>query len=223
MAMSRVTLRMATAAAATGAMALALAGCGSVGTTQSGGPTGSVPVSPATTAAAPTITLGSGAPNTAPGATGAANPADAAPACTGDQIHQSNRSDGAATGHAGVVLLFTNTSGSTCTLTGYPGAAVSYSNGSHSDAARVMEGYLGGAAGYSAPPIVTLAAAATASAILMWTDVADPNATCQASNYTELLTTTPNTQSTVTYQGGYSCENLQVTPVVPGSSGSTAQ
>lgn len=215
MAMSRVTLRIATSTAASGAIALALAGCASVGTTgTAAGSMGSTTTAPATSSASASA---------APGATGdALVPADGVSACTGAQIRQSQTGAGAGMGHLGDILVFTNISGSTCTLTGYPGASVGFPSGTHSDATRTMQGYLGGAGGYTTPPVVTLAAGATASAMLMWTDVDDPSATCQTADYTELLTTTPNTQSTATYQGTYSCENLQVTPVVPGSTGSSS-
>lgn len=223
---SAAKLRRASAASGCVAAALTLAGC----TGGSSNPSGSVTISAAvepTTGPAPQVTLPGGPASSGP-ASPAAPTTAAAPhvigaggPCTGAQIHQSYQGAGAALGHEGDILVFTNTSSSTCTLTGYPGATVSYSNGGHWDAARVLSGYLGGAQGDSAPPLVTLAPGAAASSVLMWTDVGDPSAACHSSNYTELLTTTPNTQSTVTYHGTFTCENLQVTPVVPGTTGQT--
>ena len=226
MAMSRVTLRIAGAAAVAVAAASTLAGCTSGNGGQPPGQADGAPTTAASTAAAPMITLNAvtGTGGATAGATatgGAANPADGTAACTGGQIRQSFTSGGAAAGHLGLILVFTNTSGSACSMNGYPGASVSDANGSHWNAAREMEGYMGGAGGFSSPPTVVLAPGGTASALLMWTDVDDPNATCHTTDYTELLTTTPNTQSTVTYHGTYSCENLQVTPVVQGSGGRT--
>ncbi|HEV2635727.1 MAG TPA: DUF4232 domain-containing protein [Actinocrinis sp.] len=228
--MNTATKRIAGAAAMAVAVATALAGCASQAGTQVAGsssPIGSAPPSQSTVSAAPTVTLGTGSATPVPGATAnAENQPAGPPACTGAQIRQSTGPLGAAMGHQGEALVFTNTSGTTCTITGYPGATVSKPGGSHWDAARVLSSYLGGATGLTAPPVVTLAPGAAASALLMWTDVQDPSAPCRASGFTQLQTTTPNTQSTVTYNaanGDYSCENMQVTPVVPGTTGETQQ
>jgi Protein of unknown function (DUF4232) len=224
---SAARLRRAGAASVAVAAGLTLAGCTGGSSNPSGSVTISTAAGPTIISPAPQIVLPSGPASSSPASpaaptTGAAaRVVGAGGACTGDQIRQSTQSLGAALGHRGDVLVFTNTSASTCTMSGYPGATVSYSNGGHWDAARVLFGYMGGAQGETAPPTVTLAPGAAASSVLMWTAVDDTSAACQNSNYTELLTTTPNTQSTVTYQGTFSCENLQVTPVVPGTTGQT--
>ena len=219
---TRAALRTASAVAVCAAVTSTLAGCRNQNMTASTGSTATTPPVVTTTTPAPLVTLGGASPNVAvvgPGPTGPGG----VPACTGGQIRQSLTGDGAGAGHIGDVLVFTNTGTAACALSGYPGATVAGPAGLRWNAARVLVGYMGGAVGDSNPPTVTLAPGGTASALLMWTDVDDPSAACQGSGYTSLLTTTPNTESTVTYQGSYTCENIQVTPVVPGSTGTVSQ
>jgi len=165
------------------------------------------------------------------------------PACTGSQLRQSIASAGIGTGHVGEAVIFTNVSSHKCHLNGYPGVAVRYINGSEWNAQRTMSTWFGGAQptssglgsppGYPSPPTVDLAPGAAASATVAWTDVTpDLEWPCQNLNYPMMLITAPNTKTTVTYWatpshqaisgtvGGFSCETLQVTPVIPGTAGS---
>jgi hypothetical protein len=127
---------------------------------------------------------------------------------------------GAAAGHLGLVLLFTDT-GAACTLSGYPGAALSGSGGSTLlNAQRTMSGYLGGAQGSSAPASVPLASGATASALLEWSDVPVGGGGCPGTGATALLVTPPNTTVTTTLAPiNVVCSGFQIHPVVPGSTG----
>lgn len=183
------------------------------------GPTG------ATTAAANTET------NTGTG-NGSSNPVKtvsptkpAAPnsitACQGGQIQQSIGAGQSAASHFDIVLLFKNTSSVSCTLTGYAGAAVDYSNGTALNAQRQMTDYMGGDMADSAPQAILLAPGATASGLLAW-NAGPTDAECLGDSGTaKLLVTTPGTANTVTEESsiGGTCANFTVTPVVPGSNG----
>jgi hypothetical protein len=127
------------------------------------------------------------------------------------------------------VLVFTNSGSSTCTLTGYPGATVTnngqYNFAPYVNAQRTLRGYLGGA---SAVTTVSLAPGGTASAVLEWldapTDGSEPNAAnCpgMAGGYLEI--TPPNTTVASKFDPPTDmCTDIQIHPVVSGSSGSSA-
>jgi Protein of unknown function (DUF4232) len=191
---------------------------------------------------APTRSVGSATTGSTGSTASTASVGGATPACTGSQLRQSVASDGVAGGHAGEAVIFTNISSSKCYLGGYPGVAVSYINGSKWSAQRTMSTMLGGAqptssgpgspTGYPSPPTVALLPGAAASATVAWTEVTpDDEWPCQNLNYPMMLITAPNTKTTVTYWatpshqaistkvGGFSCETLQVTPVIPGTAG----
>src|SRR5215468_5551027 len=106
------------AAVAGGLICVALAGCASSGSSAPSAPGSTTAASPATPAA------GSGSANTpavtAPSSTGPAG----SPACATSSL---SVKQGAGQGYAGgvyVAIDFTNTSGSTCTLYGYPGVSL---------------------------------------------------------------------------------------------------
>jgi hypothetical protein len=143
-------------------------------------------------------------------------------ACRNDQIVGTEKGPVAGAGHEGNVLLFTNESGTPCTLTGYPGVAMLSSTGQQLlQAQRSLSGYLGGlASNTTVPPAVTLQPSQTASAIVEGTDVpAGTETSCPS--YPALLVTPPNlTQSTKVTPGLPGCSTIYVHPVVPGSTGS---
>lgn len=121
-------------------------------------------------------------------------------------------------GNFDMVLIFTNTSAKSCAITGYPGAAVDYANGTVLNAQRHMTAYLGGDSADTTPPTVTLSPGASASGLLNWS--AGPmRVECLGTGTARLLVTAPGATNTVTLRSGIggACENFSVTPVVPGS------
>ncbi len=152
--------------------------------------------------------------------TGVGSPGSSEPACGNGQISVSVRDGGAGLGHQSVVLLFTNRSDATCSLTGYPGVAALNSQGSQADQAqREPNGYLGGLENSTTLPLVVLTSGQTASALVEATDVGVSGQACPS--YPALIVTPPGfTVSTKVSVGGFpGCSNLEVHPVVPGTSG----
>ena len=137
--------------------------------------------------------------------------------CTGIQIKVTavDPPGGGAAGHRGVVLLFTNLSTTTCTMTGYPGVDGLGSGGNHiASATRTLSGMIG-FCGCTTPPTVTLAPGTTVSAVTE--GVADGSGPCGV--FFALLVTPPNTStSTQVTNSPYSC-GFTVHPVVPGNAG----
>ena len=161
-------------------VAAAVAGCASSGSSSQPGAPGS------TTAASPTAGTASGSGNTpavaSPSAT-ATGPA----ACPTSSLRVK---PGVAQGYAGgvyQVIDFTNTSGSTCTLYGYPG--VSLVSGP-----PYMQIGLAAKRSTSTPrTLVTLAPGATANAVLQIVDALNyPTASCGPAKATALKIYPPN-------------------------------
>lgn len=125
----------------------------------------------------------------------------------------------AGSGHRSVTLVFTNAGGQPCQLSGYPGVAGLDAVGSQvAQARRTPSGYLGGLASGSAPT-VTLSPGRSASARVeaLAFNAADGSA-CTA--FGGLLVTAPDdTVSTRLPWGNDGCGDLQVHPVVPGTTG----
>ena len=211
-------------AAAVALAAAAVAGCASGGSsaTGAGTPTGAPGSTSATapgTSAAPT----GSSPGTPTGA-----PGGGSSQCTGGTLHTTSASAGVASGHVGLILTFTNTGPASCTLTGYPGAALVGANAQVlMNASRTLSGFLGGAQGYADPPSVTLAPGAPASALLEWADVptgdgAATTANCPGMGASQLQVTPPDTTATVSMPSpGTACGGLQIHPVLAGSTGRT--
>ncbi|WP_084316874.1 DUF4232 domain-containing protein [Actinospica robiniae] len=170
-----------------------------------------------------TATVGASAsasPSAAASASASAS-APAAPGCGDDAITVSLGQGQGAAGHVSVLLLFTNSSGQTCTLQGYPGAELVDPSGTLKplDAVRKLTGNMGGAVGLAKPPLVTLAVGQTVSAVLEWSDVpsGDSSASCYTSADT-LEATPPNSKRSTTLALGSSatvCGAFQVHPVLP--------
>lgn len=150
------------------------------------------------------------------------------PPCGNGQIAVSDTGGGAGLGHVDQVLVFTNTSHTACTLTGYPGVAGLNSTGQDAvQATRTLSGYLGGLLpGDTTLPVVSLAPGQTASAIVEGTD--NPIGSQPCFHFQALLVTPPNlTEQTRVGisdagMGGFpDCSGLKVHPLVAGSSGSS--
>jgi len=146
----------------------------------------------------------------------------APPNCTTTQLHISTGKVGAATGHSGFPLLFNNTSSEECRLSGYPGVALLDSDGRQViEAQREPSGFIGGLPGYSGGPFpaIGLASGGTASALVEGDDVPlDGAAPCGP--FAVILVTPPNAAQSVRVAGGVpGCSDLQVHPVVLGTTG----
>jgi hypothetical protein len=121
-----------------------------------------------------------------------------------------------ATGHGSVVLLFKNRLPQACTLNGYPGLdALDAGGNTLAHATRTMNGFAGGAHHLLA---LTVAPGATVSALAEWMNFnPQGGGSCQTSS--QIATTPPNTTDTVTLNVALSVCDLQIHPVVPGTSG----
>jgi hypothetical protein len=148
--------------------------------------------------------------------------------CTNGQITVTDNGGGAGLGHEDQVVVFTNDSGSVCTLTGYPGVAgLTFSGAQAVQATRTLDGYMGGLLpGVTALPVVALAPGQTASAIAEGTD--KPLGPQPCPGYPSLLVTPPGLTEHIEVdvtdlgaQGFPGCSGIEAHPVVPGSSGSS--
>jgi hypothetical protein len=176
---------------------------------------------PATTppgAAAPAAAAPSG---TAPApAQPAGAPDTATPPCRRPGVVVSAGGQGAGSGHRGVVLVFTNTGARACRLVGYPGVAGLDAAGSQvAQARRTPSGYLGGLLSGGAPPVVTLAAGQSASAMVEALAFNAPDGSACTAFAGMLVTVPDDTVTTRLPWGNDGCGDLQVHPVVAGSTG----
>jgi Protein of unknown function (DUF4232) len=157
----------------------AVAGCASSGSSQPAA-SGSTP---AASPSAPTATSGS---NT-PAVVAPSSPATGTPACATSALQVKLGSSDGYAGGVYVIIDFTNTSGSTCTLFGYPG--VSLVTGP-----PYKQIGLAAKRSTSTPKkLVTLAAGATANAQLQIVDALNfPSASCAPTKATALKIYPPN-------------------------------
>lgn len=126
----------------------------------------------------------------------------------------------AGSGHRGVALILTNTGGRACRVSGYPGVGGLDAGGKRVQARQTPGGYLGGL-GSGSPSTVTLVPGASASALVeaLAFNASDGSA-CAA--FGGLLVTVPD--DTVVTRLSWqtdACSDLQVHPVVPGTTGRT--
>jgi hypothetical protein len=209
-------------------VASALAACGSSNTANPAAVARSaVPGATATQAPSASEHTATAAPTTtAPATTGRAVTGETAahsttPACDGRQLSVSAAPLGAALSHAGFVVVFTNSSQTTCTLVGYPGAAGLDASGKQvMQASRAPAAYLGGLMGAHQTPVrLTLHAGQKASATVQGTSIpSGHSATCP--RLAASLITAPNTQTSVRVANvAPDCSGLIVTQVVPGTLG----
>jgi hypothetical protein len=189
--------------------AVALAGCASAGSSSQPGTSGS------TAAASPSAPAAS---SNSPAVTASSSPAAGTAACatSGLQIKL-----GPADGYAGgtyQTIDFTNTSGSPCTLTGYPGVSL---------VTGPPYKQLGVPAKRSTSrpaQVVTLAPGATASAVVQIVDALNfPSPSCEPAKAAALKVYPPNQFTAVylpdtSYGCGKSVQIMYIAPVRPGSS-----
>jgi hypothetical protein len=119
-----------------------------------------------------------------------------------------------------IAVIFTNISGTPCTLYGYPGVAGLDTNGHQiAQAYRTPQVLLGGAP-TDVPTRVTLASGAQVSALIGGGANPINDETACPADYTAVLVTPPGaTTSTELPVDFPSCSGLAVTPVVPGPTG----
>ena len=197
-----------------GAVALsaawALAACGSATTT-----------SPSTSAA-PSTSAGSSSATSHPSATASmtatstptATPAGT-PLCTSNIRVINGESQGAA-GHLALVLIFNNVGHTACRIVGYPKVDLLSSSGSTvAHAQQALSGMAGGASAISS---ITLAAGASASALVEASDVPQGSIT-NCGSYS--LSVTPPNQSAAVSAGTAMMPKcaIEVHPVVAGTGG----
>jgi hypothetical protein len=156
-------------------LAAGLAACAQPGT-----PTGAQPITVAPVQTAPAGSPGSTAP-AAPPPSGAAATSHGLPAhsgggrCASGQLVLTVTAGDSAAGHIGLFLVFTNASGQTCTLDGYPGVSLVNGSGTQINDPATWSSALGG------PAVVSLAPGAKAHAnlLLVDTDNFAGNPSCQ--------------------------------------------
>lgn len=141
------------------------------------------------------------------------------PNCTTSQLQVTAGMSSGAAGTIGQVVLFENSSTSTCLLHGFPGVAGLDNVGNQiAQATRVV----GGAPFSGSPaslPTIELAPGNTASALVEGSDVPVGAATSCVS-YAALLVTPPNALQSVHVNASLpGCSGLRVNPVVTGTTG----
>jgi hypothetical protein len=174
----------------------------------------------------------SGNPSTGSGALGSAvttdPPAQTPPAtkaasiaeCTVSGLTIVTHPGDASSGHRSVIIVFTNKGPATCLMQGYPGVAALDSHDKQiAQATRTKNGYLGGLSAALQIPEVDLARNESSSAMVeaLAFNAGDGSA-CVA--YAGLLVTPPDeTHSVKVAWGSDGCSDLQIHPVVTGTSG----
>lgn len=142
----------------------------------------------------------------------------AAPHCTAAQLKVSEGRIQGALGHIMVPIHFRNTSSTTCTLYGYPGAAGLKHGRQVVQAKRVASGYMGGLKQGNPIPLVTLAPHEQGTARIEGSDVTGPSGR-RCKELTGLLVTPPNDRKSVHLKHSPPSCRLQIHPVIKGSSG----
>jgi photosystem II stability/assembly factor-like uncharacterized protein len=119
-----------------------------------------------------------------------------------------------------IAVIFTNISGTPCTLYGYPGVAGLDTNGHQiTQAYRTPQVLLGGAPA-GIPTLVTLASGALASALIGGGANPINGETACPADFTAVLVTPPGARASTELPVDFpSCSGLAVTPVVPGPTG----
>lgn len=138
------------------------------------------------------------------------------PSCSGTALAVTvPREPSGGAGHGGFVVVFTNRSGATCVVQGYPGAAgVNAAGAQVVQATRTLTGYLGGCH-CSAPQAVPLAPGQQASSLLE----GDIGGGDECLVVTSVLVTPPATRTSTAIAMRVDDCHLQIHPVVPGTTG----
>lgn len=221
-----------TAAALVGAAACSAAPAHNQGSASSGTHNNAAFAPPASGAAAPTAsataTQSPAAPATGSANTGAAQPqpsapAQTVPACQNADIQVGNGYGTQSFPQQWSVVVFKNVGDHSCTLQGFPGAAIEV-GGTVVNAARVLDIEHNGQ-GPSRAPLVTIAPGSTGYALMYWLASGAGETNCYPTGAGTMLTTPPDTTKTVTIStGAYIgspgiCSDFEVGPVEPGNWG----
>ncbi len=119
--------------------------------------------------------------------------------------------------HYGYILLFKN-NGPSCSVYGYPGLDADNAAGvAVVHAQRTLSGYLGGLGQEVAEPMVSLTTGQTASALFEGYAPGVLSTPCPT--YTTLVVTPPNETHPIQLNSPQTVCQLQIHPVVPGTSG----
>ena len=211
--------------------AVVLAGCTGSGKPTAAATTPGTPGSTVTT----TVTPSSPASSSAPGSSSNAPTASASSTassrstsggttasstvCTESQLRASVVPGIGGDGHQGVELDFLNKAASSCTMQGYPGAAILDSSGRQvKQATRTPRGFLGGLPiGTNTPPTITVPAGGKAKALIEGISIQETGAAqagCQSESYPKILVTPPNTKIPVPFDVSWPvCESFEIHPV----------
>jgi hypothetical protein len=159
-------------------------------------------------------------PTSAPHSSAVNLPTAGLAACAPPYLTLAVRSGSSGASHAGYLLVFTNTGQIACAMTGYPGVAILDSKDRQIiHASRTPNGYLGGLRG-SKPPAIGLPPGGTASALLEGL-LFDPRTSRGCPTERALLSTPPNTTTPMKVAAlTRICGQVQIHPMVPGSTGS---
>ena len=150
------------------------------------------------------------------GASAPPNPAATVAACGNSSLTVSHTAAQGATGHGSFVLLFKNTSRTTCNIYGYPGLdALNASGRILVHARRTLRGFAGGA---HIEKAVTVIPGHWASATSEWMNF-NPTNTGPCTFSKSVATTPANTTHTVHLAVSVSVCDLQVHPTVNRTSG----
>lgn len=138
------------------------------------------------------------------------------PTCQGALLHVGHGQPQGATGHGSVVLRFKNISQSTCKMRGYPGLDALGPRGRVLEhAKRTLHGFAGGA---HAVNTVVLQSFQVDSALVEWHNFDFHNGhACRFS--AKIAVTPPNTFKTTRFPVSVGLCDLQVHPVVAGTTG----
>lgn len=150
-------------------------------------------------------------------------PYSAPPTCLRSQLRVALVGANGGLGHAGSLIQVTNTSGTTCSLTGYPRFTGVFASGVQRIFKDTLFGYLGGLfinpSGRAKLPVVTLRARHGIGSSMMEGDLRH---TCPG--FTSYVVTLPHvTGGTYTFHNSFPdryCFQPEVHPFVPGSTGS---
>ncbi len=143
-------------------------------------------------------------------------------ACRGQDLAVGSAGRGVAGGHGGLVLLFTNRGSAPCTLRAYPGMdALDGSGRVLAHAQRTPRGFIGGLPpGVTRPPTLTVLRGQTVSALSEWDNIQGGGGCPSVS--ARIAVTPPNTTTTSTLPDQVPTCNLQIHPVVAGTTGSAS-
>jgi hypothetical protein len=201
--------------------ALVVAGCS--GSSKHATPTTSVATT-ASSVGSSTTTSAKGAPTStsSSGATTTVRSVPPSRTCAASQLRLTSYSN-SGTGHIIDILVFTNTSNTTCFVQGYPGVAGLDAHGKQViQAERTTQGYVRALPAGQPIPVVTLAPGQAASATVEGDDVTRGTET-SCPTYPSLLVTPPNTTTSIVVKLEMAgCVPVQVHPVVPGTTGERA-